>query len=85
MIENFYKSYWIAYRYESRNLFTCNMKHIVIKKAGKSLTLLYPRFLNWWYRYKSLKHQKKLKAHVLISSQVTSSLNIFGRLVSLSP
>ena len=36
----------------------------------------------WWYRYKSLEHQNKLMAHLLIFSQVTFLLNLFARLVS---
>ena len=35
-----------------------------------------------WYRYKLLERQNKLTADLLISSQVTSLLNIFARLVS---
>ena len=36
----------------------------------------------YYYRYKSLEHQNKLTAHLLTFNQVTSLLNIFGRLVS---
>ena len=63
----------------------------MIKKTGKSLTgstikkfhtELYLNLpLIWWYRYKSLEHQIKLTAYLLIFNQVHSLLNIFERLL----
>ena len=77
-------------RSECRNSFTSYIKHFFIKQTGKSLTgktvnsfhTVILGSWTWWYRYKSLKHQHKLTAHLLIFNQVTSSSNIFKRFLN---
>ena len=73
LIENFYKSN------ELRAGWLQESFHIQHKVLETPLTIFIQSYILgswiWWYRYKSLEHQNKLTAHLLIFSQITSLLN----------
>ena len=73
-------------RGESKNSFTSNIKHFLIKKAGRPLTgntinnfhrELYLRFLHLVIQILITRTSKKINGSLFIFNQVTYLLNIF--------